>query len=126
MVIDFPNCSSVFEMESISFSNANPISLSNGYTFICLSVFSCFMAALCTLLKLSCCFFPIVLDKTLLTVCRRFSADVSFLPGSNFSAYGCNYFHIRYKFWCRDKIWSCNFDSLKTSSAKVDEISQER
>ena len=66
-------------MVSISFSNANPIPLPNRYTFICLLFLICFKAVLCALLKLSCYFLPIVLDKILLTVCRRFSADVSFL-----------------------------------------------
>ena len=142
-------------------------------------------------------FLPIVLDKILLTVCCRFSADVSFLPDSNLSAcdsmtviistYGINFgvgtkfgpkfnkevtflstvLPVRFNtlvslsyvcysklsvnvfgFHCsvaksgwlhtelRNKLCDvnfligktlyCNFDSVKTSSTKVDEISQER
>ena len=86
IIFYFPNCSLIFEMESVSFSNANLIPLSNGYTFICSSFFNCFKAVLCALLKLSCYFLPIITDKILLTVCRRFSADVFFLLDSNFNA----------------------------------------
>ena len=67
-------------------SNTKPIPFPNGCALICSLLFSCIKIVLCVLLKLSCCFLSVVLDKILLIVYRRFSADVSFLLGSKFKA----------------------------------------